>query len=292
MKILAILSLTLIVWNGVFAQSILQSYPFNVEIEGEGKPIILIPGISCSGAVWKETTDSLKDKFECHILTLAGFNNQKPIDLEHGYISSIKEGIIKYVSTELSAKPIIVGHSLGGFISMSIACSEPEILSQLILVDSYPFLPSAFNPNTTKESVLPQAKQRQEATIILPDSLFYKQEMMKLETMITNKDNIKVASEWLMKSDRETITQAVFEMMTMDLGNEIENIKVPILLLGSWYGLRNYGITKDFVSSSFVNQFSKAKDCTIAVADTSKHFIMWDQPIWFIEKIKSFISYD
>ncbi|MFK8038336.1 MAG: alpha/beta fold hydrolase, partial [Crocinitomicaceae bacterium] len=286
------LSLIFLIQNGVFSQSIVKQYPFNVEIKGEGKPIILIPGISCSGAVWKETTDSLKDKFECHILTLAGFNDQRPIDLKHGYISLIKEGVIKYISVELSEKPIIVGHSLGGLISMSIACSEPEIMSQLILVDSYPFAPSAFNPNATKESVLPQAKQMQEATLTLPDSLFYKQEMMKLETMITDKDNIKVASEWLMESDRETITQSVFEMMTMDLRDEIENIKVPILVLGSWYGLKDYGVTKDFVYSSLINQFSKAKDCKIEVADTSKHFIMWDQPIWFSGKIKSFISYD
>ena len=292
MKKLAILFLIICIQNSLFSQTTENAYPFSVEITGKGKPIILIPGLSCSGTVWKQTTDALQSKYECHTLTLAGFDHQKPIDLKNGFIPTIQKAIIAYINNELSEKPIIIGHSLGGFITMSIACSQSEILSQIIIVDAYPFTPAAFNPNATKENTLPQAKQMKETILGTPDSLFYEQEVMKLKTMITDDENIQTASAWIMKSDRATVSQIIFELMTTDLRDEVENIKIPILVLGSWYGLKDYGVTKDFVNNNYKTQFSEANNCEIIIADTAKHFIMWDEPKWFWEKIKSFISYE
>ena len=53
---------------------------FKVTVTGKGQPVILIPGYSCSGDVWKETVDHLKDRYECHVLTLAGFAGVPAID--------------------------------------------------------------------------------------------------------------------------------------------------------------------------------------------------------------------
>lgn len=292
MKKLAILFLIVCIQTSLFSQTTEKTYPFSVEVTGKGKPIILIPGLSCSGAVWKQTTDALQSKYECHTLTLAGFDHQKPIDLIDGFIPTIQSGIIDYIHNELSEKPIIIGHSLGGFITMSMACAQPEMLSQIIIVDAYPFTPAAFNPNATKENMLPQATQMKETLLALPDSQFYEQEVMKLKTMITDAENIQTVSTWIVKSDRETISQSLFELMTTDLRGEVENIKIPILVLGSWYGLKDYGVTKDFVSNNYNTQFSTAKNCEIIIADSAKHFIMLDAPQWFSEKIKSFISYE
>ena len=35
--------------------------------------MILIPGLTCGGDVWKSTVEHFKDRYECHVLTLAGF---------------------------------------------------------------------------------------------------------------------------------------------------------------------------------------------------------------------------
>ncbi len=292
MKKLAILLLMIFIQNSAFSQITEKTYPFSVEIIGKGKPIILIPGLSCSGKVWKQTTEALKSKYECHTITLAGFDDQKSIDLKNGFIPTVRKGIIKYINNELSEKPIIIGHSLGGFVTLSIASSQPEILSQIIIVDSYPFTPSVFNSNGTNENILPQAKQMQKVILSTPDSLFYEQEVTKLKTMITDDKNIRTVSKWIMKSDRETISQSIFELMTTDLRGEVKNVTVPILVLGSWYGLKDYGVTKDFVNENYKKQFSEAKNCEIIIADTAKHFIMLDDPKWFYKKIKSFISYE
>ena len=292
MKKIALLFLIVCIQSSAFAQKIEKAYPFGVEVTGQGKPILLIPGLSCSGNVWEQTTAALQDKYECHTLTLAGFDGQKAIDLTNGYLPTVQKGIVAYIHNELSEEPIIIGHSLGGLVALSIACLPSCPLSQLIIVDAYPFAPSAFNPSANKENVLPQAKQMQKNIQDASDSLFFEQESGKLKTMITDMDDLATASKWILKSDRGTVAQAMFEFMTTDLRDEVETISVPILVLGSWYGLKEYGATKDFVRNNYQKQYSKAKNCEIILADSAKHFIMLDEPEWFCKKVKSFISYE
>jgi len=57
-----------------------QPAPFSVKITGTGRPMILIPGLLSSGDVWSTTVDRYKDRYECHVLTLAGFAGQPAID--------------------------------------------------------------------------------------------------------------------------------------------------------------------------------------------------------------------
>ena len=69
MKKLFFSLLILLTASNVFS----QQKSFEVKVTGKGKPIILIPGYSCSGEVWNETVDHLKDHYQLHTLTLAGF---------------------------------------------------------------------------------------------------------------------------------------------------------------------------------------------------------------------------
>lgn len=288
MKKLAILLIVLFIQPTTFSQT--ENYSFNIEIKGKGEPIILIPGLASSGEVWDQATDILEENYECHILTLPGFANQKPISLEKGYLPIIKNEIIKYIQNELNERPILIGHSLGGFLSLSIASSQPTLLKKIIIVDSYPFMPLGFNPNASVENILPQAEMMKEMLLSTPDSLFIQQQKIAMPTMIADSIKTKIAIEWSLQSDRKTVGQAMFELMTTDLRNDIERVKIPILVLGSWYGAKDYGITKEIVKKNYENQFSKAKDYKIEIAETAKHFIMWDEPKWFINVVKSFIN--
>ena len=85
--------------------SFAQQKSFDVKIIGKGKPVVLIPGYSCSGDVWKETADHLKNKYQLHILTLAGYAGTKPIDSP--ILQTVHNEIIAYVKTNKLNKPIV-----------------------------------------------------------------------------------------------------------------------------------------------------------------------------------------
>jgi len=290
MKKLAILLILLLIQNYTFSQTKNASFPFKVEIRGKGDPVILIPGLACSGEVWSQTVDSLQKKYTCYILTLAGFTKQKPIDINKGFLPIVQEKIAEYIKNELTEKPIIIGHSLGGFLILSIASSHPHLVKKVIIVDSYPFSAAAMNPNATTESTQSQAEMLKKTLISLDDTSFEQQQQMTWKTMITHTDKIKLATKWSLESDRKTIAQAMYELMTIDLRNKVQHIKCPILVLGSWYGLKDYGITKEMVKGNYDKQFKTAKHYSIKIAETAKHFIMWDDPDWFYQQVKRFLN--
>ncbi|CAM1343003.1 alpha/beta fold hydrolase [Tenacibaculum amylolyticum] len=288
MKKLAFLLILLFIQTQFYSQT--KEFSFHVEIKGKGRPIVLIPGLASSGKVWEQTTKTLEKNYECHILTLPGFANQTPITLNKGFLPVIKDEIIKYIQTNFHQKPILIGHSLGGFLSLSIASSNPDLLKEIVIVDSYPFMAAAYNPNATEENVISQANMMKKMLLNTPEKQFLQQQKNTMATMITDSTKIKVATKWSLISDRKTIAQAMYELMTTDLRKDIEKVKIPILVLGSWYGGKNYGVTKEMVLKNYKQQFSKAENVTITIANTAKHFIMWDEPKWFINSVKSFIN--
>lgn len=290
MKKIAILLIVLFFQSNIFCQNKENQFPFDVKVEGNGSPIILIPGLACSGEVWRRTVDTLQNNYQCHIMTLAGFNGQTPIALDNGYLSSIEKGIKNYIQNELKSKPIIIGHSLGGFVAMSLASNNSELLERIIIVDSYPFMSAAYNPNATEKNVVPQAKMMKEMILSTPDSTYAKQQEMTMTTMMNDPENIKLATKWSLESSKETIAQAMFELMTTDLRNKVSNIKIPVLVLGSWYGAKDYGITKNMVKNNFESQFQNTPFVNIKIADKAKHFIMWDEENWFYEEVKTFMT--
>ncbi len=289
MKRLAIVLSILAIQSPAWAQYSEEGYPFKTEVKGAGKPIILIPGLSSSGDVWQQTVDLLQENFACHVLTLAGFAGQPPVDLTNGYLPVMKSAIETYIKNELTARPVLIGHSLGGFLAMEIAATAPELAVKVVVVDAYPFMAAAYNPAATVAAVRPQALMMKELLLNEPDSAFASQQTATLPTMITPKDKISLASQWSLASDRPTIAEAMFELMTTDLRNNIGNIRVPLLVLGSWYGGKDYGITKEMVTTSYINQFTKTKNCKIKIAATAKHFIMWDDFEWFYNEVDTFI---
>jgi len=292
MKKITLLLVILIIQVNLFAQKADRQNFFQVEIKGnsDGEPVILIPGLACSGQVWKETVDILQKDFQCHILTLAGFAQQKPMPLENGFLPVIQANITDYIKNELKTKPIIIGHSLGGFMALSIASSSPDLVKQIVIVDSYPFYSAMMMPTATEETAKPQAEMMKKMMLSAPDSLREKQQQMTMASMITAEDKIPIATKWSLQSDQATVAQAMYELMTTDLREEVETVKCPILVFGSWYAAKDYGITKESVEKNYQDQFAKAADCTIKVADTAKHFVMWDEPEWFQNNLNDFIK--
>ena len=81
---------------------------FVVKVTGQGRPIIFIPGLSCAKAVWDGSVAHLKDRYECHVLTLAGFAGQPRI--EPPFLESVCKDLAKYIREHKLDHPVIVGH--------------------------------------------------------------------------------------------------------------------------------------------------------------------------------------
>lgn len=100
-------------WTSIGAAS-----SFEVKVFGKGIPMILIPGIACSGDVWKSTVVQYQDRYECHVITLAGFAGVPP-EQSDWFLDQVKNDLIFYIKEKHLQKPVIVGHALGGFVAVA-----------------------------------------------------------------------------------------------------------------------------------------------------------------------------
>lgn len=263
---------------------------FKVEVVGKGKQsMILIPGLTCPGEVWNETVEHYKKLYTCHILTLPGFAGQAPIE-SSAYLQTMRDEIITYIKANNLKKPIITGHSLGGFLALWISITEPDLAGLNIIVDSLPFLGAAQNPNTTAEQAIPMAENmRKMMANATPEQVKQSQKYF-LPGMITSKEKLEVLSKWGIDSHAPTVAQAMYELQTTDLREQLAIIKTPTLILGAWIGFKDYGLTKEMVQKTFDLQYDKLNSKTIVLSEAGKHFLMYDDPHWLFNQMDNFLK--
>jgi alpha-beta hydrolase superfamily lysophospholipase len=145
------------------------------------------------------------------------------------------------------------------------------------------------NPMATEETAKVQGEMMKTSLAGMPDDVFASQQKMMMTSMATDPKDIELITEWSIDTDRKTMAQAMYEIMTTDLREDAALVKCPILVFGSWYAAKDYGITKEMTEKNFQTQFAKAKNCSIKMADTAKHFIMFDEPEWFIKNLELFL---
>jgi pimeloyl-ACP methyl ester carboxylesterase len=260
---------------------------FRVDVRGHGKPMILIPGLGSSGEVWDGVVAHYQEHYECHVLTLAGFAGA-PESGESAVMPRVREQLAAYVAAHHLEKPVVVGHSLGGVIALSLAAQHPEAVGPLVVVDSLPFLPAATDASATPTSMSEMALNFRTLMASQPLDQRRAYERRVLPTLISDSDKVEVALDWMMKSNGQTLGQAVYEMMTTDLRPELARIHAPALVLGTWAGTP--GATRSGVEQAFHAQYAGLAGARIALADRSRHFIMWDAPAWLMQQMDSFLQ--
>src|SRR5437868_2000490 len=60
-----------------------ESQSMKVEVIGEGRPLVKIPGVNSAAENWSEHCQALQPDVQCHILQLPSFAGQAPVKEEH-----------------------------------------------------------------------------------------------------------------------------------------------------------------------------------------------------------------
>lgn len=289
MRFLTTLLLTAFLMPAETAAPVATPKSFIVEVKGnpKGKPVILIPGLSSSSAVWDKTVAHLAPKYQCHLLTLAGFAGV-PRMSDGPLLPTVRQELDAYIRAQKLDHPMVIGHSLGGHMALWVASESPDLVGPLLIVDSLPHLGAMMGlegPNMLKQAegmrmmITSQTKEQYGAYI-------KNSGMLK---SIVGDAGLPQVTEWSLQSDPVAIGNAMYDLYTTDLRASIAKIKSKVHILGSWIAYKEMS-SREQVQKTFEDQYEKLPQKKIVLSDAAKHFLMLDDPAWFELQLDTFLK--
>lgn len=258
---------------------------FEATVLGAGPAIILIPGLASSGDVWQSTVAALKADYQLHVLTLAGFGGVAPLTQDvwaQGFLPSQQEAILRYIRQQNLDKPVVIGHSLGGYLALALAATAPELIGGAVNVDGLPALGALF------AQAAASAPGESAAQTAAPASF----DPMAMAKGMANNDSWhqRIVND-MFRSDGMTSGRVMGELMQADLRPQLGHIRVPVLTLGALQHGAPYS-TPEQVQANYEKQLANApaQYHRFAFAADSKHFIMADAPEWLNQQISAFLD--
>lgn len=276
-----ILLLVLFVFSlSVYAKN--ENHPINVEVTGKGKPIVLIPGFTVPGDIWKPLVKKLENNYECHIVTLAGFGGKEPI--EFPWLPKVNESLKNYILKNNLQNTTIIGHSLGGTIATWLAAQNDLQLSKIILIDALPATGALMIPDFNPESLTyenPYSNQQ----LAMDATAFEQTAIAMSKGMSINQSAQEKIKNWILESDRKTYVYGYTDFLKLDLREDLKKISTPVTIIAA---TEPYG--EEMAKQTYKSQYANLKDYKFIIAEKSAHFVMLDKPKWFLEQIQLILS--
>ena len=257
---------------------------FTVEVSGSGRPVIFVPGLTCDGHVWDATVAHFAGKVQAHVISLRGFAGNAPIDKE--LLPTVHDELIQYIRENHLENPIIVGHSLGGFMTYWVAETAPDAIAGGVAVDGAPFLPALMNPAATVESAKDGATAMRTQMSGSPEQ--FRAGVQGFMTMMIrepakHQDLIDASA----KSDPKASADAMYFLMQTDLRPDLPKIKAPILTIAAD---ADGQVPRASIEASWNAQLATIPTHELLVIDHSKHFVMIDQPDAFYAALDAYLA--
>jgi pimeloyl-ACP methyl ester carboxylesterase len=240
---------------------------FTAKVIGEGRPVIFIPGLACPGEMWDGTVDRLEG-VEAHVLTLAGFAGTDPT--KPPLIAKTRKQLVRYIRSNQLKDPIIVGHSLGGFIAYWLAATAPDVVGGIVVVDAGP----RYFANDESARLLRNTWAQ------AGDDELPVQVRTVFSWMTNNPKHVAPYIDQIAKSDRQTIGDAIYELVKTDITDKVPSITAPVLLVLADGGLQE----------RYRKQAAGIDDLQVVVVPRAKHFVMLDDADRFAELLSAFIA--
>lgn len=286
-------ALSFAAWPPAHAAAPQTFQDLQVDVVGKGRPVLMIPGLNSAGATWTETCAALRqDQVQCHIVTLPGFAGLPAAKdaNKDAWLADMRDRLLAYVEARKLEQPVVMGHSLGGFLALQMAIERPAAFERVVVVDALAFLGAVQNPAATADSVRPMAEAMR-ARMLSQDEAGYRAGVSAtLKGMAHDPGRVATLEAWGNASDRTITAQAMYEMMTIDLRDSVDQIRVPTLVLGAWAAYAPYGSTRESVATLYKAQYAKLDGVRIEMSEGGYHFLMWDDPQWLQSQVRGFIG--
>lgn len=283
-----------------FAASIAPAERFEVsgmlvERHGNhGRPVVLIPGLASGSWVWqgliRRLMNDSKDGRMVYVVTLPGFDG-RPAPAGASFAAA-RAALVELVSTRRLARPILIGHSMGGALALAVAQDLPDAVAGVISVDGLPVFPGTEDlPPAQRPQLAAGIRARLDAAA--PGVYAEQQRQYMRSQGVVDMGKADDLAALALRSDRGAVGSYMADVFALDLRPGLPKIAAPVLVLVPYF---EPDTSQDQVSSALkVEHYRRLMAGTpkleVKPVANARHFLMIDQPEALAEAVRGFLHH-
>lgn len=284
-----LLTLAMLIAPGAALAQPFASDRITVTTVGKGPDVVLIPGLTSSPAAWKHVAADVPG-YRYHFVQVKGFAGV-PADgnAKGDLIKASADEVARYIVARKLKRPAVVGHSMGGSMTMMIAARHPALLSKAMVVDQVPWMGIFFGaPGATVDAIRPTAAAMRKGMAEAPAPAWRQRLEASTVNMVATESERAGIVQSGVASDQAVTAQAFEELLITDLRPELAAIKVPTTVL--YVTPRGAPVTDAMVDAVYRAGYAKLTGVKLVRIPDSAHFIMYDNRPRFAQEVKAFLS--
>lgn len=246
------------------------------EVYGRGRPVILLHGWLGSWGLWQETMAYLGQYYRTYALDFWGFGESGK--KRNTYMVTDFVSLVDQFMDKLGIiRAPLVGHSMGGTVSLSVALQYPERAQKVVIIGS---------PIVGSSLALPlkMAGYRQIAFLLFNMFGAFRLAMRYYSPFICRDPRFpEMMDQDLSKTTLESFLLSIASLRRTDLRPRLKQIDVPVMgMFGDRDNIvhpRQWQPLQQGLPNARIERFRSAG-----------HFIMMDEPQVFMQKLKDFLD--
>jgi pimeloyl-ACP methyl ester carboxylesterase len=254
------------------------------EVYGRGRPVLFLHGWLGSWALWRSTIGELSKEFRTFALDFWGFGESTNQGADYS-VDNFVVLVNEFMDRLGIVKAPLVGHSMGGTVSLGAAIRYPEKVVKVVVVGS-PIHGSSLRQPLKLAAYSGWQSLSQSSPFLFETFMRGLRTAMPIYSRFLANDG---AGLWkMMERDLDGLTggpffQSIGTLRRTDLRSRVGEIKMPLLGI---YGRKDRIVHPD--QRHVLKQY--APQSRIAWFEKSGHFPMMDEPQRFHETIRQFLN--
>lgn len=246
-------------------------------------PIVLVHGSRLHAHVWNDFSRRFSDRHHIVAVDQRGHGESGWCAAEDYQLEELYRDLRAHVQARELSRYTLVGHSLGGRVSMLYASRHQDELERLVLVDITPGRPPAPEPRERMGGAQPRDFETEDEAIAYLGRVMSRAPRHLVEESVRHGMRKNEAGRYVWKYDPRLFSQRVKLPPGLDLWHAVSEIRTPTLL--------QYGAESDVVNDELALKLRDTMpQCAIERVEGAGHGLFTDRPDAFAASMERFVN--
>jgi len=247
---------------------------------GHGDALVLLPGLTTGPWEFADLVRRLALNHTVYAVSLPGFDGRP--GAAPPLFDRVTRDFWSMLDAQKIVRPAVIGHSIGGTLSILLGEQHPERLRAIVAIDGLPIFPGLERITPEQRAVAAQQGYAQIATLTHQQLLDYDKGYMNSSGGVLDPEAAAGAAELAANSDVPTTAQWLREDLLADLRPGLAKITVPLLEIVPFNAPDLAGQPLSYTEAQKVTYYktllSGVPKLQVVSVAPARHFAMLDQP--------------